>query len=156
MSTDILRTTVTDGIAVITLGSPKHIYFTQEMGDAFTVALDSFAGDPKVRIVVVTGGAPGYFNRHFSIPALIELAESLRKSGRCTPKCPPALSSMGVGSQSLEGAAAVGYARQSPGSPRQHGVASRFNVRSARNSFRRPQFIPEQSENLHLSRSAAN
>ena len=86
MSTDILRTTVTDGIAVITLGSPKHIYFTQEMGDAFTVALDSFAGDPKVRIVVATGGAPGYFNRHFSIPALIELAESLRKSGRCTPK----------------------------------------------------------------------
>jgi enoyl-CoA hydratase len=85
MSTDILRTTVTDGIAVITLGSPKHIYFTQEMGDAFTEALDSFAGDPKVRIVIVTGGAPGYFNRHFSIPALIELAESLRKSGREWP-----------------------------------------------------------------------
>jgi enoyl-CoA hydratase len=85
MSTDILRTTVTDGIAVITLGSPKHIYFTQEMGDAFTEALDSFAGDPKVRIIIVTGGAPGYFNRHFSIPALIELAESLRKSGREWP-----------------------------------------------------------------------
>jgi enoyl-CoA hydratase len=85
MSTDVLRTTVTDGIAVITLGSPKHIYFTQEMGDALTEALDSFAGDPKVRIVIVTGGAPGYFNRHFSIPALIELAESLRKSGREWP-----------------------------------------------------------------------
>ena len=49
---------------------------------------------------------------------------------------------MGVGSQSLEGAAIVGYARQSPGSPRQHGVASRFNVRSACNSFRRPQIHP--------------
>ena len=65
-------------------------------------------------------------------------------SGRGTPPaCPhrqmtPGLSSMGVGSQSLEGAAVVGYARESPGSPRQHGVASRFNVRSARNSFRRP------------------
>jgi enoyl-CoA hydratase len=85
MSTDILRTTVNDGIAVITLGSPKHIYFTQEMGDALTEALNSFAGDPKVRIVIVTGGAPGYFNRHFSIPALIGLAESLRKSGREWP-----------------------------------------------------------------------
>jgi hypothetical protein len=63
---------------------------------------------------------------------------------------------MGVGSQSREDAAIVGYARQSPGSPRQHGVASRFNVRSARNSFGAPKFIPEQSENLHLSRSAAN
>ena len=58
---------------------------------------------------------------------------------------------MGVGSQSLEGAAIVGYARPSPGSPRQHGVASRFNVRSARNSFRRPQFIPEQSETYTVS-----
>jgi enoyl-CoA hydratase len=85
MSADILRTKVTDGIAVITLGSPKHIYFTPEMGDALTEALDGFAGDPKVRVVVVTGGAPGYFNRHFFIPTLIELAESLRKSGREWP-----------------------------------------------------------------------
>jgi enoyl-CoA hydratase len=84
MSTDILRTKVTNGMAVITLGSPKDIYFTQEIGDALTEALDGLAGDPKVRVVVVTGGAPGYF-KHFSIPALIELAASLRKSGREWP-----------------------------------------------------------------------
>jgi enoyl-CoA hydratase/carnithine racemase len=34
----------------------------------------------------VTGGAPGYFNRHFDIPALIEIAESLRASGREWPE----------------------------------------------------------------------
>ena len=34
MSTDVLATRVTDRIAVITLGSPKRIYFDAEMGDA--------------------------------------------------------------------------------------------------------------------------
>src|SRR6266446_2677998 len=85
MNDDVLTATETDGIAIITLGSVKHIYFDEEMGDALTEALDEFAGDPKVRVVIVTGGAPGYFNRHFSIPALIEIAESLRASGRRWP-----------------------------------------------------------------------
>jgi enoyl-CoA hydratase len=35
--------------------------------------------------VIVTGGTPGYFNRHFSIPALIEFAEAVRASGRQWP-----------------------------------------------------------------------
>jgi enoyl-CoA hydratase/carnithine racemase len=86
MNADVLSTNVADGIAVITLGSAKRIYFDAEMGDAFTEALDRFAGDAKVRVVIVTGGAPGYFNRHFSIPALIEIAESLRASGRQWPE----------------------------------------------------------------------
>src|ERR1700680_4999220 len=85
LNADVLTTRVADGIAVITLGGARRIYFDQEMGDALTAALDKFAGDPKVRIVVVTGGAPGYFNRHFSIPALIQIAESLRASGRQWP-----------------------------------------------------------------------
>src|ERR1700720_3581311 len=86
MNADVLTTRVADGIAVITLGSATRIYFDEEMGDALTEVLDEFAGDPKVRIVVVTGGAPGYFNRHFSIPALIQIAESLRAAGRQWPE----------------------------------------------------------------------
>jgi len=43
-------------------------------------------GDASVRVVVVTGGAPGYFIRHYSIAALIRLAESLRASGREWPE----------------------------------------------------------------------
>src|SRR5260370_21086835 len=85
MNGDVLTTKVTDGIAVVTLGSAKRMYFDAEMGDALTAALDNFAGDPKVRVVVVTGGTPGYFNRHFSIPALIESAEAVRDSGRQWP-----------------------------------------------------------------------
>ena len=85
MNIDVLSTRTTDGIAVITLGSAKRIYFDAEMGDALTQALEEFAGDPNIRVVIVTGGALGYFNRHFSIPALIEFAEAVRASGRQWP-----------------------------------------------------------------------
>ena len=44
------------------------------------------AGDPNIRAVVVTGGAPGYFLRHYSVPVLISLAESLRASSREWPE----------------------------------------------------------------------
>src|SRR5437667_12598636 len=86
MNADVLTTRAADGIAVVTLGSAKRIYFDEEMGDALTEALDGFAGDPNVRVVIVTGGAPGYFNRHFNIPALIQIAEFLRASGRQWPE----------------------------------------------------------------------
>ncbi len=86
MNADVLTTRAADGIAVITLGSARRIYFDEEMGDALTEALDGFAGDANVRVVVVTGGAPGYFIRHFSVAALIRLAESLRASGREWPE----------------------------------------------------------------------
>src|SRR5271169_97698 len=86
MNADVLTTRAADGIAVITLGSAKRIYFDAEMGDALTEALDGFAGDAKVRVVVVTGGAPGYFIRHFTIAALVDIGESLRASGRQWPE----------------------------------------------------------------------
>jgi enoyl-CoA hydratase len=86
MNADVLTTRVADGIAVITLGSARRIYMDDEMGVALTEALDGFAGNANVRIVVVTGGAPGYFIRHFTIAALIEMAESLRASGRQWPE----------------------------------------------------------------------
>jgi enoyl-CoA hydratase/carnithine racemase len=85
MNAEVLTTRVADGIAVITLGSARRIYMDDEMGVALTEALDGFAGNANVRIVVVTGGAPGYFIRHFTIAALIDMAESLRASGRQWP-----------------------------------------------------------------------
>ena len=86
MNADVLTTRVADGIALITLGSARRIYMDDEMGVALTEALDGFAGDAKVRVVIVTGGAPGYFIRHFTIDALIDIAESLRASGRQWPE----------------------------------------------------------------------
>ena len=49
MNPDVLRSKVTDGVAVITLGSAKRIYFDAEMGDVLTEALEDFAGDSAVR-----------------------------------------------------------------------------------------------------------
>jgi enoyl-CoA hydratase len=85
MNPDVLTTKVAEGIAVISLGRAKRIYFDGKMGDALTENLQEFAGDPNIRVVIVTGGAPGYFNRHFSIPALIEFSEAVRASGRQWP-----------------------------------------------------------------------
>src|SRR6266446_5055373 len=85
MNADVLSTRVTEGIAVITMGSAKRMYFDAEMGDALTESLQELAGDPNIRVVIVTGGTPGYFNRHFSIPALIEFAQAVRASGRQWP-----------------------------------------------------------------------
>jgi len=86
MTSEVLTKRVADGIAVITLGSTRRIYFDEEMGDTLTEALEEFAGDAKIRVVVVTGGAPGYFIRHFTVAALIRLAQSLRDSGREWPE----------------------------------------------------------------------
>jgi len=36
MNADVLSTKITEGIAVITLGSAKRMYFDAEMGDALT------------------------------------------------------------------------------------------------------------------------
>ena len=58
MNPDILTASVTDGIAVITLGSAKHIYFNAEMGDGLTDALDRFASDPSVRVSSMRVSAP--------------------------------------------------------------------------------------------------
>src|ERR1700742_5113644 len=86
MSADVLTTTVAEGIATITPGSAKGIYFDAERGAALIEALLRFAGDPGVRAIIITGGAPGYFNRHFDIPSLIRIAEDLRASGREWPE----------------------------------------------------------------------
>src|SRR5207245_8197517 len=89
MNADVLTTRVADGIAVVTLGSAKRIYFDAEMGDALTEALDGFAGDPNVRVVIVTGGAPGYFNRHFNIPRLSKFRNPCALPVASGPRTPP-------------------------------------------------------------------
>jgi enoyl-CoA hydratase len=85
MDANVLTASVENAIAVITLGSAQRIYFDEEMGDSLTTALEELAGNPAVRVVVVTGGAPGYFIRHFSINSLLQVAEAIRASGREWP-----------------------------------------------------------------------
>jgi enoyl-CoA hydratase len=86
---DVLSTRIEDGIAIVTLGSPARIHFDREMSDALLDALTALAADDAVRVVVVTGGAPGYFLRHYSVATLIGLAERLQASGEKWPEDAP-------------------------------------------------------------------
>jgi enoyl-CoA hydratase/carnithine racemase len=79
---DILSIQTKDGIVVVTLGSPRRIFIDAEMSDALLEALIMFANDDAVRVVVVTGGAPGYFARHYSVAELVKIGEQLRSSGQ--------------------------------------------------------------------------
>jgi enoyl-CoA hydratase/carnithine racemase len=58
MNADVLGTRVANGIATVTLGSAKRIYFDAEMSEALTATLVDLAGDSKVRVVVVTVARP--------------------------------------------------------------------------------------------------
>jgi len=75
---DVLSTHIDGGVAVITLGSARRIYFDPEMSDALFEAMTALASDASVRAIVVTGGAPGYFVRHYSVAALVALGERLK------------------------------------------------------------------------------
>ena len=86
MDADVLTTRVADGIAVITLGTARRIYIDQETSDALYEVLNKCAGDADIRVVIVTGAAPGSFVRHYSIPELIRFAESVRATGREWPE----------------------------------------------------------------------
>jgi enoyl-CoA hydratase len=86
---DVLSTRIDGGVAIVTLGSEKRIFFDPEMSDALFEALTALATDDKVRAIVVTGGAPGYFVRHYSVAELIRLGETIAKSGRDWPENTP-------------------------------------------------------------------
>jgi enoyl-CoA hydratase len=76
---EVLSTKIEAGVALVTLGSASRIYFDPEMADALLVALTALADDRSVQVIVVTGGAPGYFVRHYSVAELIKTGERLRQ-----------------------------------------------------------------------------
>src|SRR5689334_22753827 len=83
---DVLSTRSDGGVAVVTLGSEKRIFFDPEMSDALFETLSALATNDKVRAIIVTGCAPGYFVRHYSVAELIRLGETIAKSGRDWPE----------------------------------------------------------------------
>jgi enoyl-CoA hydratase/carnithine racemase len=86
MDAEFVTVKVTDAIATITLGTEKRIYIDQETSDALFDTLTRCAGDPDIRVVIIAGAGPGQFVRHYSIPALIRVAESVRATGREWPE----------------------------------------------------------------------
>jgi enoyl-CoA hydratase len=79
-NSEVLSTRVEEGVAIVTLGSATRIFFDPEMIDALLESMTALAADEAVRVVVVTGGAPGYFVRHYSVAALVSMGEKLKSS----------------------------------------------------------------------------
>ena len=86
---EILSVRIADSIAVVTLGSAKRVFFDQEMSQALLDALTELAANDAVRAIVVTGGAPGYFIRHYSVAELIRMGEQVQASARKWPEDQP-------------------------------------------------------------------
>jgi len=78
MNADALTTRVADGIASHYTGQRKANLFRCGDGGRANCGAGWLRRDPNIRAVVLTGGAPGYFARHFSITSLLQLAEPLR------------------------------------------------------------------------------
>jgi enoyl-CoA hydratase len=55
------------------------------MADALLEVLTKLSNDDDVRVIVVTGGAPGYFVRHYSVAELVQTGERLREAGKPWP-----------------------------------------------------------------------
>src|SRR5215472_6397045 len=86
---DVLSTRIADSIAVVTLGSAKRVFFDQEMSKARFDALTELSTNDAVRVIVVTGGAPGFFIRHYSVAELIRMGQQVQASGRKWPEDQP-------------------------------------------------------------------
>ena len=78
---DVLTTTIEDGIATATLGSKARIHLDPEMAECLYDTLQSWAKDDAVRAIILTGGAPGYFIKHYSVAEIITVGEAIQKSG---------------------------------------------------------------------------
>src|ERR1035437_3126397 len=70
-----------NGIALVTIGTPKSIYLTAQTGDELDAVTREIESDLSVRAVVFTGGSPGVFIQHYSVQELVSIAEQRRASG---------------------------------------------------------------------------
>ena len=78
----VLATRREGAIAIVSLGSASRIYMDPEMSEALHAALLDLARDSAIGAVVLTGGAPGYFLKHYSVADIVRFGETVRSSGR--------------------------------------------------------------------------
>lgn len=71
--------TCRDSVATLAFANPPHGFMTQETVEEFSAALDRIEADSGIGAVVLTGGLPGIFIRHYSLGELSERAEDMAK-----------------------------------------------------------------------------
>jgi len=68
-------------VAVVTITNPPKGYMDAESVPELRSAMDTLGDDDSVRAVVITGGVPGVFIRHYSVAVLGALSKTLRQRG---------------------------------------------------------------------------
>ena len=68
-------------VAVVTITNPPKGYMDAESVPELRAAMDSLGDDDSVRAIVITGGVPGVFIRHYSVAVLGALSKTLRERG---------------------------------------------------------------------------
>lgn len=81
MSAPLVSLTVEGAVAVIRFTNPPEGYMVPATEPALAEALDRVEADPAVRVVILTGGQPGVFIRHFSLEVLHRRTVKLREKG---------------------------------------------------------------------------
>lgn len=76
------------GTALVTYANPPLGTMTAAGAGEMLAALEAAAGDPAVRVIVLTGGLPGIFVRHYDVSELSHLSEVV--AGAAPPPAPSA------------------------------------------------------------------
>lgn len=72
--------TLDDGVMTVTFTNPPHGFLTGPMAEALHALLPTMAAD-DVRVVMLEGGVPGAFIRHYAVDELTTLSDALRAKG---------------------------------------------------------------------------
>lgn len=70
------------GTAILRLSNPPHGFMDEAMETELAQALDQLDAWPEGRVVVVTGGEPGMFVRHYDVAILHRRAQGMLSRGK--------------------------------------------------------------------------
>lgn len=76
------------GTALLTYANPPVGTMTAAGSAEMLAALEAAAADPEVRVVVITGGVPGIFVRHYDVGELSDLSEVVTGAAPAPPPSP--------------------------------------------------------------------
>ena len=77
-----------DGLFTVTFANPPEGFFTGAMAEDLLALMPAMAAD-GVRAVILQGGVPGVFIRHYSVAELAALSDALRAKGRTFDETTP-------------------------------------------------------------------
>ena len=67
-------------IAEITLTNPPRGYLNNENATELLTALEKLAATPEIRVIILTGGVPGVFIRHYDVGEIVAMAKVARRA----------------------------------------------------------------------------